>query len=159
VAVAVFGQLDHLLRERNLTIEDLRRQIEERHGLVVDLNALQRLANPEGVHEVDLRMAASVVMLLDIGLDDLFSYGAGSADIDPSLEEEVLDEEPVRRIRALLDLQNERGLSDQEQHELDVLVESRVAITHDLLDQFREDPQRRREFIEREKRRRASVSP
>jgi len=34
VVVAVFGQLDHLLRERDLTIADLKRQIEERDGLV-----------------------------------------------------------------------------------------------------------------------------
>ena len=158
MAVAVFGQLEHLLRERNLTIADLKRQIEERHGLVVDIAALKRLADPTGVQEIDLRMAASVVMLLDIGLDDLFSYGTGSAAIDPSLEQEVLDDEPARRIRALLDLQIERGLSDQEQHELDALVERRLAVTHALFDQFREAPQLRREFIERAKRRQASAS-
>ena len=46
MAVAVFGQLDHLLRERNLTVEDLERQIEEQYGLDVDVAALDRLAGP-----------------------------------------------------------------------------------------------------------------
>lgn len=158
MAVAVFGQLDRLLRERNLTIDDLKRQIEERYGQVIDTAALQRLADPAGVHQVDLPTVASVAMILGIGLDDLFSFEADPPHVDPALEQIVLDEEPMRRIRALLDLQLDEKISDQEQRELEMLVERRVAVTHAYLDQLGRNPERLREFIKRAKRHRASAS-
>src|SRR3954469_5931498 len=111
-AVAVFGQLDRLLRERGLTLDDLKRQVDERYGLNVD--ELDRLLGRKSVHQIDMMVAAAAANVLEVELGDLFTAEDLVDEMDPSLEDRLLDEEPVRRIKALLDLQQERDLGDGE---------------------------------------------
>jgi hypothetical protein len=156
MAVAVYGQLDKLLRERNLTIADLKRQIEERYGLEVD--ALDGLTGSHSVRQADMTVAAAAAIVLGVELGDLFAVDASAIDIDPSLEERLLDDAPAQRIRALLDLQEERSLNDGERSELETLIEERLAITEICLDRLGRDPQRLRAFVNEAKRRKASAT-
>jgi hypothetical protein len=156
VAVAVYGQLDRLLRERSLTVADLKRQIEERYGL--DVDALDGLTGPHAVQQADMTVAAAAALVLGVELGDLFAVDASAVDLDPALESQLLDEEPIRRIRALLDLQEEQGLSEPERQELETLVAEREAVTQTSLDRLGRDPQRLRDVVMRARRRRAAAT-
>lgn len=156
MAIAVFGQLDHLLRERGLTLADLKGQIEKRYGLEVE--ALDGLAGPHAVLHADMTVAAAAAIVLGVELGDLFTVDAGANDIDPVLEERLLDELPVQRIQALLDIQQERDLGDGERQELDALLEDRETVTQVCLDRLGRDPQRLRAFVLQARRRKASAT-
>lgn len=123
MAVAIYGQLDRLLRERNLTIDDLKRQIEQRYGLVVEDATLDRIARPTPEGYANLTAAGAAASVLGVGLDDLFAVSAISIDDDPS-KLSFLSEDETQRLWALQDLQDERKLSHDEQHELEGLMET-----------------------------------
>ena len=123
MAVAVFGQLDHLLRERNLTVADLKRQIEEQYGMDVDVAALDRLAGPEALHHTDLKVIGAVASILEVSLDDLLLVVALPAGlIRPPTEPSFLTEEESRRLTELFDRQDAGLLTADEQRELETLV-------------------------------------
>ncbi len=124
MTVAVYPRLDELLRERNLTIADLKRQIQERYGLELDSRTLDRLARPEPVQHTDLTIAGAAAMILGVGLGDLFAIEANPIGVSPLLEDDdYLDADQAQRMQVLLDLEDERPLSEHEQRELDALVD------------------------------------
>ena len=123
MTVAVYPRLDELLRERNLTIADLKRQIHERYGLELDSRTLDRLARPEPVQRTDLTIAGAAAMVLGVGLGDLFFVEAIPVAVGPPPEDDYLDEDQTQRMGALLDLQDQRPLGEHEQRELDALVD------------------------------------
>jgi hypothetical protein len=183
VSVAVYPRLDELLRERNLTVADLKRQIQERYGLELDSKILDRLARPDPVQRTDLTVAGAAAKVLGVGLGDLFAIEAVPVDFSPLPEDDYLDEDQTQRMWALLDLQDERPLSADEERELRALVdeygrrfteyhlrayaeregipleqvrreaEERIARASAWWQEIEANPRRRRAFVARAKRR------
>ena len=121
MAIAVFGQLDHLLRERNLSLADLKRQIEERYGLEVE--ALDGLIGPQAVRQADLTLAAAAAIVLGVDLGELFAVEELPRGAAESAGQSFLTEDQTHRLWALLDLQDERDLTEDERRELCALVD------------------------------------
>lgn len=121
--VAAFGRLDQLLNERNLTIADVRQQIEALYGIVDDKGILEQLASSEGLVKTDLTVVCAVAGLLGVSLDDLFHVIAIPVSMLPrSTEPDFLTEEEGRRLTELFDRQDAGVLTDAEQRELEELV-------------------------------------
>lgn len=119
MGVAVYPRLGELLRESNLTVADLERQIELYYGLSVDQQALNELVHAGPIRRADLEVAAAVAAVLGIGLGDLFEIEA--APVLPP-EEPVLDPEQSRRLDELFEAQSRRDLSPAERSEVEALV-------------------------------------
>lgn len=71
MGVMVYSRLGDVLRARNLTVDDLRRQIATRFNLAVDTRTLDRMTRDEQARRPDLEIAAAAAAL-DLGLDDVF---------------------------------------------------------------------------------------
>ena len=136
MAVAVFGQLDHVLRERNLTIADLKRQIEERDGLIVDVAVLDHLASGQRLPQTDLTTVGAVASILGVSLDDLlFVVTVPFPLTPPPTKASFLNEEETWRLWALLGMQDTRELSDGERRELDWFVDEARRRSEDYFSQ------------------------
>ena len=129
MGVMVYSRLGDLLRARQLTVDDLQRQIAARFGLAVDARTLDRLARDERVRRPDVEIAAAAATVLDVRLDDIFAVDAlplgedGTIGTDQRAEQEdVLPPEQSQRLSDLFDLRDRRPLTDDERAELDALV-------------------------------------
>jgi len=128
MGVMVYSRLGDVLRARNLSVDDLRRQIAARFGLTVDARTLDRLARAERVRRPDLELAAAAAEALDVSLNDVFAVETVPADDGASLPDDLVDEEDIldpaqsRRLQKLFDLQDRRSLSEDEQAEMRALV-------------------------------------
>ena len=121
--VAVFGRLGQLLNERNLTVADVRQQIEALYGIVDDTGVLEQLASSEDLHTTDLTVVGAVAGFLGVSFDDLLQVIAIPVSMLPKkTEPDFLTEEEGRRLTELFDRQDTRGLTDEEQRELEELV-------------------------------------
>lgn len=129
MGVMVYSRLGDVLRARNMSVDDLRRQIEARLDLVVDVRTLDRMTRDERVRRPDVEIAAAAAAVLDVGLDDVFlvdtlpagDVGAVGTDVGDE-EDDVLAPEQSRRLSELFDLRGRRPLTDNERAELDALV-------------------------------------
>jgi hypothetical protein len=120
MGIAVYPRLDALLRERDLSVAELERRIEQRFGLRVDPKTLYRLTHADPVQRADLEIAGAAAKILGVGLDDIFEVQASPVDVrDPQFD---LTPEESRRMSALLDKQGLSGLSPDEQGELEHLL-------------------------------------
>lgn len=122
MAIAVYGQLDRLLRERNLTITDLKQQIEERYDSVVDTTGLEGLTSAESLNRADLLLLGAITDTLGVTLDDLFAIQASPIRVPQSPPASFITERQAQRMHELLTLQGERKLSLDERRELEILV-------------------------------------
>jgi hypothetical protein len=123
--VAVFGQLDRLLRERSLTLADLKRQIDERYELAVDESVLADLAGQHRLGSIDMTTVAAAAGVLGVTLDDILFVVALPFNIKhPETNVNFLSEEETWRVWALLGMQSKRTLDDQEQREPESIVEA-----------------------------------
>ena len=129
MSVMVYSRLGDLLRVRNLTVQDMQRQIAARFGLAVDARALDRLARADRVRRPDLEIAAAAAAVLEVGLDDLFvvvvETVAAPADGNDTVDGDLADLLPLeqsRRLQALFDQREQHPLTDDEQAELRSLV-------------------------------------
>jgi hypothetical protein len=138
MSVMVYSRLGDLLRVRQLTVQDLQRQIAARFGHAVDRRALDRLARAERVRRPDLELAAAAAAVLEVGLNDLFSVETAPAAVAESngstgaVAQDLLPPEQSKRLGALFDLRDRRPLTDAEQAELRSLV---VAYGHQVQEQ------------------------
>ena len=123
MAIAVYGRLDELLRERNLTVTQLKLRIEVLYGLHVDADALARLAGSDAVQQMDMPLAVAITRELGVSLDDLFASEDMPDYVSPTADESFLTEEQTQRLRALQDLHNDGKLSKDELRELGALVD------------------------------------
>ncbi len=117
----VYSRLGDLLHARNLTVDDLQRQITERFGRRVNARTLDRLARAERVRRPDLELAAAAAEALDVSLNDVFAVETTAVD-DVAYEEDILDPAQSQRLQKLFDLQDRRALSEDEQAEVRALV-------------------------------------
>lgn len=126
MSVTVYSRLDNVLRARNLTVDDLRRQIATRFNLAVDVRTRDQMARDERVRRPDLEVAAAAaaaglddVFLVDtLPIDDTGAVGASES----NEEDDVLAPEESRRLSELFDLRGQRPLTNDECAELDALV-------------------------------------
>jgi hypothetical protein len=134
VAVTVYSRLSELLLNRNLTVADLERQIGQRFGLEVDRRALQRLTYTEPVERVDMALVGAAARILGVDVGEMFEVDAVEAVLD-DVGSEIGDLAPdqSRRLSELLDQRARQGLSDDEQHELEMLVDEYGRRLHDRL--------------------------
>lgn len=122
MAVAVYPRLGQLLRERNLTVAELGRQIEARFGLAVDRKTLYRLASPDPVHRADLEIAGAAAAILGVDLGAVFDVQATPADGNAGASSAELTPEEQARLAELLDRQDRRQLTRAEGTELKRLI-------------------------------------
>lgn len=138
MSVMVYSRLGDLLRVRQLTVQDLQRQIAARFGHAVDRRSLDRLARAERVRRPDLELAAAAAAVLEVGLNDLFSVETAPAAVAESngstgaVAQDLLPPEQSKRLGTLFDLRDRRPLTDAEQAELRSLV---VAYGHQVQEQ------------------------
>ncbi len=121
MGVMVYPLLGELLRDRNMTVSDLERDIVRRYGITVERGALERLMQPVPMRRTDMETAGAVAKVLDIGLDGLFdvrAVGGGQGDGG----EQYLSRSEASAMARLLDRQDEGIITDAEQQELDALI-------------------------------------
>ena len=133
MAVTVYSRLSELLLDRNLTVADLERQIGERFGIEVDRRTLQRLTYAEPLERVDLSLAAAAVVVLGVGLGELFELEVAAPVGIEGAEMGDLGPDQSRLLAALLDRRARQGLSTVEQGELEGLVEEYGRRLHERL--------------------------
>ena len=98
----VYPRLAELLKERNLTVAELERQIKERFGLAVNPKTLYRLTQAARVQRADLEIAGATAAVLGVGLDDLFAVDARPADDNGEEDLRILGPADSRRMAALI---------------------------------------------------------
>ncbi len=129
MSVIVYSRLGDVLRNRNLTVGELRQRIAVRFELAVDARTLDRLARAGRVRRPNLEIAAAAADVLGVGLDDLFavettSVGGGGSSTTRlgGVEDDVLDPDRSRRLEDLFEAQDWRTLTSDERAELRALV-------------------------------------
>ncbi len=130
MSIAVYPRLGDVLDAKNVTVPELKRRIEERFHLSVELETLYSLSlDDEPIRHVDIRVAEAVAAVLDVPLDDLFGLSNGA---DPFEEEEpILDARDSQRLTDLFDRQGRTRLSKAERKELAELVSKYQRILHE----------------------------
>jgi len=128
MSVMVYSRLGDLLRTRNLTVDELQRQIAARFGRTVDVRTLDRLARAERVRRPDLELAAAAAEALDASLNDVFAVKTSPVGDSGPFADELVDEEDILdprqsgRLQKLFDLRDRRPLNEDEQAEMRALV-------------------------------------
>ena len=121
MSIAVYPRLNQLLRDKQLSVAELERRIEQRFGFSVNVKTLYRFTSSERVQRADLEIAGAVASVLGVGLGDLFDVQATPVD-EHGEETSVLDSAESRRLADLFDRQSRGILSPGEQRELEDLV-------------------------------------
>jgi hypothetical protein len=118
--VAAYSRLSQLLRERNWTVADLLRHLQEQ-GVRVDRKTLYRLTSSSPVGKADIALVHRICDVLDIGLDDFFRFAPPL----PNGEPDEFWELPVAKVQRLNELgqrNNQGELTAAERRELADLV-------------------------------------
>ncbi len=122
MSVVVYPRLGTLLRQKQLTVAELERQIKLRFGLAVNPKSLYRLTQAAPVQRADLEIAGATAAVLGVGLDDLFTVEAVSK--DDETEVDIVGPAESERMSALIERQKCQMLTDDEWDELESLVAS-----------------------------------
>jgi hypothetical protein len=122
MSVEVYLRLSELLREKNLCVAELERQIEQRFRLSVDPKTLYRLTYDEPIQRADLQIVGAADAEHGVGLGDLFHVEAFP--VDTSDEAQIRDLDPMKsqRLANLFTRQACGSLLDAEQTELESLM-------------------------------------
>jgi len=125
MSVIVYSRLGDVLRNRNLTVGELRQRIAVRFELAVDARTLDRLARAGRVRRPNLEIAAAAADVVGVGLDDLFavettSVGGGGSSTTRlgGVEDDVLDPDRSRRLEDLFEAQDWRTLTSDERDDV-----------------------------------------
>lgn len=137
MSVAVIPQLDTLLRERNLTVAELKRQIEAQFHFPVDVKTLYRLTSTRPVQRTHLPVAGAAARILGVELGDLLQVEVTRTQADGSPA--ALAREQSERMAELFARQARQELAADEQAELNRLVEAYAeALTEQRLREYAE---------------------
>jgi transcriptional regulator with XRE-family HTH domain len=131
MSVVVYSRLAELLKERNLTVAELERQLKERFGLAVNPKTLYRLTQAAPVQRADLEIAGATAAVLGVGLDDLFAVDARPTDDNGEADLRILGPADSRRMAVLVDRQAHGLLSAEEWAELEKLVATYGRLLHE----------------------------
>ncbi len=122
MGITVYPRLAGLLKERDLTVAELGRRIEDRFGVGVNAKTLYRLAQAAPVQRADLEIAGAAAAILGIGLDELFTIDARPREDEGEEAADILGPADSRRMAGLVDRQAHGLLTDAEWEELETLV-------------------------------------
>lgn len=128
MSVTVYSRLGELLWQRNMTVGELERHIDERFGVLVDPGVLDRLMQDAPMQQVDLSTIGAVAATIGVELGDLFRVQAVPVEADAEENVSDLSPEDSRRLSALFD---RRSLSTAEQVEMKQLVEQSARHMHE----------------------------
>lgn len=131
MSVVVYPRLGELLKEKNLTVAELERQIKERFGLSVNVKTLYRLTQAAAIQRADLEIVGATATILGVSLDDLFTVEARSHADDGETDLAILGPAESRRMAALVDRQAHGLLTDEEWAELEKLVATYGRLLHE----------------------------
>jgi hypothetical protein len=121
MSVAVYPLLGALLRDRNMTITDLEREVARQYGITAERGTLERLMQPVPIHRADMDVAGAVAKALNVGLDDLFDVRA-VRDGQGVESTDYLSPSDTQALTRLFTRQDEGLITDDEQQRLDALV-------------------------------------
>jgi DNA-binding Xre family transcriptional regulator len=117
------SRLKRLLRNRKLTVSELRRKMASR-GLTVNPKSLYRLARDEQpIERLDLRVAAAICEVCEAKLTDLIEFE------QPQVRMLHLSDAKQQRLDRLMTKNNLGRLKSGEQKELNALVREAEEIT------------------------------
>jgi DNA-binding Xre family transcriptional regulator len=111
-----WSTLPALLAEKNLTVADLH-QILQKRGFDVNKKSLYRLAASKPVHKLDTAIVRAVCEALDVRLQDLIQFER------PRFELKRLDSRSQQELDRLMDKNNERELTKNEQARFKALLD------------------------------------
>lgn len=131
MSVVVYPRLAALLRERNLTVAEIERQLKERFGLAVNVKTLYRLTQATPIQRADLEIAGATATLLGVGLDDLFTIDAHPEDRGDEADLHILAPADGRRLAVLVERQAHGLLTEEEWHEMEQLVATYGHLLHE----------------------------
>lgn len=129
MGVIVYARLGEVLEAKNVTVDELERQIKERFNVAVDPTALYwMMLGDEPIKRVDLVVVGAVAAALHVPLDDLFVVETSPNGAHREEEEEtILGPEDSRRMGELFD---RATLTDAESAELQELVSTYSRLLH-----------------------------
>lgn len=134
MALTVYPRLGELLRERDMSVAELTRRIEQRYGRSVDPKTLYRLTTREPIQRVDIALIFQVAAILDLRIDALFDILALTPEVEFYDSEEpkgFLPAAQQQRMRDLFSLDDARGLTAVERAELEQLVALNAQLIHE----------------------------
>src|SRR6266481_5592705 len=121
--VHAYSQLKRILRSRQMTVPQLKKQIEER-GQRINIKSLYRLSQEADPDErLDLRLAGMICKVCKINLADLIAYQQDR----PKLRR--FPNAQQRRLTYLMNKNNEGDLNQSERKELETLVHEAQIMT------------------------------
>ncbi len=130
MGVAVYPLLGELLRDRNMTITDLEREIGRQYGITVGRETLERLTQPAPIDRADMAIAGAVAEVLDVGLDDLFDVRAIRNGQDGESRDRLRPSE-ARALARLFRRQEQGLMTDEERGQLGALVAKQARLVDD----------------------------
>jgi Cro/C1-type HTH DNA-binding domain len=114
--VQAFSQLKRVLRERGMSVPDLRRRL-EKQGLSVNLKSLYRLVkDDQPLERLNLRVAGMICQVCEVPLSKLIAFEMTESRL------RRLSAAKQQRLDALMTGNNEGRLTPGERQELQVLV-------------------------------------
>jgi hypothetical protein len=111
-----YSRLSIVLAEQNLTVYQLHRRLATA-GFPINIKSLYRLASDQPLYKVDLRIAAAICKVCDVGLGQLISFEKPRALL------RRLDSPTQARLEALMAKNNEGHLTPKEKKEFARLAE------------------------------------
>ncbi len=130
MSVAVYPLLGELLRDRNMTIIDLEREIRRQYGITAGREALERLTQPVPIDRADMEIAGAVAEVLDVGLDDLFDVRA-VRDGQSGESGNRLRPSETRALARLFRRQEQGVTTGEEREQLGALVAKQARLVND----------------------------
>jgi len=118
MSIICISRLPILLKERQMTVLSLQRQLAQQ-GSVVSKNTLYRLASWQPLKKVDLTIAGEICSLFGIGLDKLFLIRRQKE----GEKRVIFTNEQKARMRTLLELAREGKITPKEEQQLHQLVD------------------------------------
>ncbi len=135
--IQAVSRLNRVLREKNLTVPELHRQL-LREGLRVNLKSLYRLNNDgQPLRRLDLHVAGAICQLFALPLSDLIKFERTGSKL------RRLSSAKQKRLDALMARSNEGELTEAEGKELRVLVHEAEEV---LLDNARRLAEQRQQL-------------
>ncbi len=131
MSVTVYSRLNELLRQRDLTVGDLERHIDERFGVLLDPGVVDRLMRDAPVRQADVAAIGAVAAALGVEVGELFQMRAIPIEDDAGENISDLNPRDSRRLDVLFARQDRVPLSADEQAEMRQLIAKSARHMHE----------------------------
>jgi hypothetical protein len=113
--IRAYSRLATILSSRNIAVPELRRQL-SKLGVPVNIKSLYRLASPEPIQKIDLRIVGAICRTYHVGIQEVIDFAK------PKLTLQRLDAPEQKRLDELMSKNNEGELTTTELHEFEELA-------------------------------------